>query len=184
MMIADDMDQLTVDGTMFRVPSLRRRVGDALDHLPFALRLLAENALSPEAAPGDLDKVIARNGETIGFRPSRLILQDMLAIPFLLDLMALRETVREKGDAGIDMSLTLPVDLVIDHSMTIEKWAGPQALAENQRREFEVNKERFAFFKACEAEFDGLRDYPARWRDHAPGQSGVSIQGGRNHRSG
>ena len=160
MMIADDMDQFTVDGTMFRIRSLRRRVGDALDHLPFALRLLAENALCPEAASDDLERVIARNGEAIGFRPSRLILQDMLAMPFLLDLMALRETVRKKGNAGIKMSLTLPVDLVIDHSMTIEKWAGPEALAENERREFEVNKERFAFFKACETEFDGLRIIP------------------------
>jgi len=154
------MDQLTVDGTMFRIRPLRRRVGNALDHLPFALRLLAENALSPEAAPGDLDRIIARSGEAISFRPSRLILQDMLAMPFLLDLMALHETIREKGGANAEMALTLPVDLVIDHSMTVEKWAGPEALAENQRREFEVNQERFAFFKACEAKFDELRVIP------------------------
>ena len=56
--------------------------------------------------------------------------------------------------------MSLPVDLVIDHSMTIEYWAEEFALAKNQSREFEVNRERFAFIKACESRFLNLRVIP------------------------
>ncbi|MEM9910530.1 MAG: aconitate hydratase AcnA [Pseudomonadota bacterium] len=154
------LKEMVIGGERFGYRSLLDATESSLPELPYALRILAENALSPDADPGDLRRILERDGAAIGFRPSRLILQDMLALPLLLDLMLLRETVQAKSAAKSDMQLTLPVDLVIDHSMTIEKWASPEALAENQRREFEVNRERFAFFKACEVEFDNLRVIP------------------------
>ena len=58
--------------------------------------------------------------------------------------------------SSVDMSL--PVDLVIDHSMTINHWAEKFALRKNMDREFEVNHERFAFLKACE-EFVGVFEH-------------------------
>ena len=94
------------------------------------------------------------------FRPTRLVLQDMLGLPLLVDLMAIRSAVSEAGgDPGrIDMSL--PVDLVLDHSMTLECAGEPQAFEINRNREFEVNRERFSFMKACGERFPQLRVLP------------------------
>ncbi|EEE35337.1 aconitate hydratase 1 [Rhodobacteraceae bacterium KLH11] len=154
------VETLDVAGRQVGVRSLSRAVGAPLSKLPYVLRVLAENALAPEADPDDLSCILMREGDMIEFRPSRLILQDMLALPLLLDLMLLREVARDRGAHKNATDLTLPIDLVIDHSMTVEHWASPDALAENQRHEFEVNRERFAFFKTCEAEFAALRVIP------------------------
>ncbi|MGD1888459.1 MAG: aconitate hydratase AcnA [Cohaesibacteraceae bacterium] len=94
------------------------------------------------------------------FRPARLLLQDMLGLPLLVDLMAIRSMLADRGGDPSKVDMSLPVDLVIDHSMTINHWAEKFALQKNMDREFEVNRERFAFLKACEARFEKLRVVP------------------------
>ena len=142
-----------------RYASVSDALGDALPSLPYALRILVENCLTQKSDPECIDALVARRGDPITIMPSRLILQDMLALPLLLDIMALRDALTRAG-VSTEFDLKIPADLVIDHSMTLVDWAGPDALRRNQEWEFEINAERFAFFKACEAEFEGLRIIP------------------------
>ena len=84
----------------------------------------------------------------------------MLGLPLLVDVLALISLVGLHGDSRSEIDLTLPVDLVIDHSLTVEHWTDRLALANNQDREFEINYKRFAFIKACEKRFKRLRVIP------------------------
>lgn len=126
--------------------------------LPYSLRITAENVLRQDEA--SLSRVTARDGQAVPFRPSRLILQDMLGLPLLVDMMAMRSQISDAGGDPAKVDMSLPVDMIVDHSMTIAHWAEKLALPRNQQREFEVNRERFAFIKACEERFPSLRVIP------------------------
>ncbi|MEM8703714.1 MAG: aconitate hydratase AcnA [Pseudomonadota bacterium] len=149
-----------IANTPFYAADYRAILGDKYHSLPYSLRLLAENAArhSPDGAAAR--NVLARNGEAVPFRPARLLLHDMLGIPALIDIMAMRNLLEEQGGDPLSVDMSLPVDLVIDHSMSINHWADRFALQKNMDREFEVNRERFAFLKACEARFPRLRVMP------------------------
>ncbi|WP_420333370.1 aconitate hydratase AcnA [Roseibium sp.] len=149
-----------IANSSFLAVDYRGILGDRYRSLPYSLRLLAENAArhSPDGAAA-LD-VLARNGEAVPFRPARLLLHDMLGIPALIDIMAMRNLLEEQGGDPLSVDMSLPVDLVIDHSMSINHWADRFALQKNMDREFEVNRERFAFLKACETRFPRLRVMP------------------------
>ena len=154
------MRTTSVKGTGFKAVDMAALVGAKLDTLPYSLRILAENAArhSPQGAAAS--DVVLRNGSAVPFRPARLLLHDMLGIPALVDIMALRSKLADRGKDPTVVDMSLPVDLVIDHAMTINHWAERFALEKNMRREFEVNRERFAFLKACEARFPNLRIIP------------------------
>ncbi|WP_422037526.1 aconitate hydratase AcnA [Roseibium sp.] len=149
-----------IANSSFQAADYRGILGDRYRSLPYSLRLLAENAArhSPEGAAAF--EVLARNGVAVPFRPARLLLHDMLGIPALIDIMAMRNLLEEQGGDPLSVDMSLPVDLVIDHSMSINHWADRFALQKNMDREFEVNRERFAFLKACETRFPRLRVMP------------------------
>ena len=128
--------------------------------LPYALRILAENVLRQADGENAIKSIAGRSGEAVPFRPSRLIIQDMLGLPLLVDVMAMRSRIAEAGGNPEKVDMSLPVDMIVDHSMTIEHWAEKFALPRNQQREFKVNRERFAFIKACEERFSNLRVIP------------------------
>ncbi|MET1411758.1 aconitate hydratase AcnA [Roseibium sp. HPY-6] len=150
----------TIANTSFRAADYRAILGDGYRSLPYSLRLLAENAARHSENGAAAQDVLARNGDAVPFRPARLLLHDMLGIPALIDIMAMRNLLEEQGGDPLTVDMSLPVDLVIDHSMSINHWADKFALQKNMDREFEVNRERFAFLKACETRFPRLRVIP------------------------
>jgi aconitate hydratase len=133
--------------------------------LPYSLRVLAEAATrtadrpggSPLAAPAILDR---RVGAPIPLFPSRLLLQDLLGVPLLADLAALRDAVAEASGDPATVDSAVPVDLVIDHSLRVDAWARPEARALNLRSEHQRNRERFTFLRWCERSFANLRVVP------------------------
>ncbi|MEM8956508.1 MAG: aconitate hydratase AcnA [Pseudomonadota bacterium] len=135
-------------------------IGPSYATLPFSLRVLAESAARHSEGGEAAQLVAARNGDAVPFRPARLLLHDMLGIPALVDIMAMRDHLAENGGDPDLVDMSLPVDLIIDHSMTINHWADRFALTDNMAREFEVNRERFAFLKACAVRFPRLRVIP------------------------
>ena len=151
---------LSIDNANYGYVDLHQHVGEQLNTLPYSLRVVAENVLRHSNSADDLDKVLRRQGETVSLRPTRLVLQDMLGLPLLIDLMAMKSAVTQGGGDANKIDISLPVDLVLDHSMTIENWGDTQALDANESREFEINRERFEFMKACEARFANLRVMP------------------------
>ncbi len=154
------MDFLTVPGTQKHAINYASMLGPRLNSMPYSLRVLAENAARHSKDGQAAASVANRDSTAVPFRPARLLLQDMLGLPLLVDLMAMRSKLEDHGRDPSAVDISLPVDLVIDHSMTINHWAEEGALKRNMDREFEVNRERFAFLKACEARFANLRVVP------------------------
>lgn len=149
-----------IENTSYWAADYCKILGEGYRSLPFSLRILAENAARHSDDGAAALDVLARQGTAVPFRPARLLLHDMLGIPALIDIMAMRNLLEEQGGDPQTVDMSLPVDLIIDHSMSINHWADKFALERNMDREFEVNRERFAFLKACETRFPRLRVIP------------------------
>ncbi|MGC8636289.1 MAG: aconitate hydratase [Thermoprotei archaeon] len=144
------------------VYSLRRLLGDSVSHLPYAVRMMAENALRN----GDEDSTIAlinwkKNiGKPIRLWPTRIILQDATGIPVLVDLAALRDEVRRRGADPLKVNPAIPVNLVVDHSIKVDYFGSWDAAAENAKLELKRNEERFTFLRWAEKAFRNFEVVP------------------------
>ena len=139
-------------------PALWRR-------LPYSLRVLAENAARNAHRPGSVDgalqRILERDvGTPVPLFPARLLLQDLLGVPLLADLAALRDAAAAAGLDPRVVDSEVPVDLVVDHSLRVDTWATSSARSVNLRLEHGRNAERFAFLRWCESAFDSLRVVP------------------------
>ena len=163
---------LTVGGRAYAYFSLpaaaEAGLGDAA-RLPFSLKVLLENLLRFEDGRAvTLDDVRAlagwaetrRGGREIGYRPARVLMQDFTGVPALVDLAAMRAAMaRLGGDADRIEPLT-PVDLVIDHSVTVDRFGTAGAFKENVALEMARNRERYAFLRWGQQAFENLRVVP------------------------
>ena len=145
------------------------QVFPSLPQLPISLRILLENLLRNEdgvsVRADDIAAVAARADDwnkemEIAFRPSRVIMQDYAGMPALIDLAALRDKAVASGCDPARVNPQVPADLVVDHSLMVYAARRPDALAENMKREFADNRERFAFLKWAQQAFEGLRIVP------------------------
>ena len=91
---------------------------------------------------------------------SRVLLQDFTGVPAVVDIAAMRDAVVRLGGKADVINPTCPVDLVIDHSVQVDKFGSKDAAAFNLKREFERNRERFQFLKWGSSAFKGLRIVP------------------------
>ena len=96
----------------------------------------------------------------MAFYPARVLLQDFTGVPVIVDLTAVRDVVAEQGGDPAIVTPKVPVDLVIDHSVQVDRWADSSALQFNVQREFERNHERYSLLKWAETHFPGLRVVP------------------------
>jgi aconitate hydratase len=134
--------------------------------LPFSLRLLVENILrcepDAERAKQAVGAVLARSREIdLPYRPSRVIVQDLLGTPALVDLAALRDAVAARGGDPRKVNPAVPVHLVVDHSLNVDHWAQAEAKERNLTLEQRRNAERFAFFAWCNRAFSNLTVIPS-----------------------
>ncbi|MGP9819444.1 aconitate hydratase AcnA [Salinarimonas sp. NSM] len=136
--------------------------------LPYTIRILAENA-ARNAGPGFADDADVRR--LVGWRPgaapftvplrvSRVLLPDSSGLPALMDLAALRSALARRGLDPSVVEPQAPVDLVVDHSLTVDFFNRPDAASLNVAREYERNAERYRFLKWAEQAFAGLRIVP------------------------
>ena len=156
---------LTVGGISYATFSLTAAAADlpGLATLPHSLRVLAENLLrhADDTTPACLRALAGRDHDAeIPFRPARVLLQDLLGVPALADLAALRDAVAMAGGDPATVNPRIPVDLVIDHSLCVDVAGSPDAMARNVALEFERNAERFAFLHWCHHAFANLRVVP------------------------
>lgn len=142
-------------------------LGDRLGTTPYSLRLLTENvarqALTDPAAKADLVRLTnwpGSGGAAISLKPDRAILPDSSGLPVLLDLAALRWEAARRGIDPQTVDLTIPVDLVVDHSLIVEVAGTKDAVAKNLAVEFDRNGERYAVFKWAAQAFRNLRVFP------------------------
>ena len=141
-------------------PALR-----GLTALPFSLRVLAENLLRHTDAP-DVDPAMVRalasgtRGIEIPLRPARVLLQDLLGVPVMVDFAALREAIASAGGDPLSVNPRIPVDFVIDHSIIADVSGTAEAARRNVEIEYARNRERFAFLAWCQKAFRNFRVVP------------------------
>jgi aconitate hydratase len=137
--------------------------------LPYTLRVLLENVLRAEAlGQGSADEVRAVAGwqaqaepaAEISFRPGRVLLQDFTGVPAIVDLAAMREAVVDLGGDAAATNPQIPAELVIDHSVQVDEFGTRFAIARNTEREFERNRERYAFLRWGQTAFENFKVVP------------------------
>ncbi len=96
----------------------------------------------------------------VPFKPSRVVLQDFTGVPVVVDLASLRSAMKELGGDPAKINPAIPVDLVIDHSVQVDKYGNSSALQANMDLEFERNAERYNFLKWAQTAYDNFRAVP------------------------
>lgn len=139
-----------------------------IDKLPFSIRVLLESVLrncDGFAFTEDHVKTIASwtpNGERleIPYKPARVVLQDFTGVPALVDLASMRDAMKRLGGDPSKINPLVPCDLVIDHSVQVDYSGSLTALGQNEKLEFERNKERYEFLKWGQSALKNLRVVP------------------------
>ncbi len=137
--------------------------------LPVSLRVLLENLLRHEdgdtvtaddiaaAAGWQADRVTPRE---IAFSPVRVLMQDFTGVPAVADLAAMRDAIRRLGGDPDRIDPLTPVDLVIDHSVQVDRFGSHEAFRRNVEMEMDRNLERYRFLRWAQTAFDNLRVVP------------------------
>jgi aconitate hydratase len=163
----DAKDSLSVGGKRFVYYSLPKAakagIGD-LSRLPYSIKVLLENLLrhldGATVTKESIAALVAGKPEEIAFRPGRVLMQDLMAGAAMADLAAMRDAVKAAGGDPASVNPLIPVDLVIDHSLTIEAFAAADAMKKNVAIEYQRNRERYEFFRWCQKAFDNFRVVP------------------------
>ena len=168
----NSLTKISVNGKSYNFYSLKEAEKNGLagiSKLPKSLKVLLENLLRFEdditvnknqiEAIKDWLKSKSSNTE-IAYRPARVLLQDYTGIPAVADLAAMREAVKEKNKDPSTINPLSSVDLVIDHSVQVDKFANKNSLKENVDIEFNRNAERYSFLKWGQQAFNNFRIVP------------------------
>jgi aconitate hydratase len=146
----------------------RAGVGD-LARVPVTVRILLENVLrhaghgiAHEADVRALASWTPRSGAEaeIPFLPARVLLQDFTGVPAVVDLAAMRDAMAALGGDPARIDPLVPADLVIDHSVQVDRYRTADAFAFNVDREYERNGERYQLLRWAQTAFDDLRVVP------------------------
>ncbi len=162
---------LSVDGKdydYFSLEAAKDQIGD-VSRLPYSLKVLLENLLRFEDGRSvkvdDVKNVAAwleKKSSTaeIAYRPARVLMQDFTGVPAVVDLAAMREAMIKLGGEAERINPLTAVDLVIDHSVMVDEFGGPDSFKHNVAREFERNQERYSFLRWGQTAFDNFRVVP------------------------
>src|SRR6266850_1841112 len=161
--------KLTVGRQQYEVYSLSAFERQNVARLPFSLKILLENMLRFEdgvdVTRKDVQALVnwdarATPSQEISFTPSRVILQDFTGVPVVVDLAAMREAMVALGGRAQEINPLAPVELVIDHSVQVDEYGTPQALASNNLIEFDRNRERYSFLRWGQTAFRNFKVVP------------------------
>jgi len=153
----------------YSLPKLEERGLGEIGRLPYSIKVLLEAAVRQfdgRAITNEHVKQIAGwaagrdANKEIPFIPARIVLQDFTGVPVVADLAAMRSTVQRMGGDPKTINPLVPVDLVIDHSVIVDRYGTPDALAYNEAIEFERNEERYRFLRWAQTAFDNFRAVP------------------------
>ena len=155
--------------TYFSLPLLEKRGIAQVARLPVSLRVLLESVLRHHDGRRIRDEDVealarwqpgaARTAE-VPFVVGRVLLQDFTGVPLLVDLAAMRSAIAERGLDVARVQPSVPVDLVIDHSVQVDHFGQGEALRLNMEMEFRRNGERYRFLKWGMQAFDNMRIVP------------------------
>lgn len=155
--------------SLYSLEAFERQSGKSLQSLPYSKRALLENLLRHED-----DETVTRSDilalagfgargadeREVAFYPSRVLMPDSSGVPLLVDLASMRDRVAELGADPELVEPVIPVDIVVDHSITTDHSGSVDALMRNMALEYERNAERYRVLKWAQGAFKGLRVVP------------------------
>src|SRR5580700_9243307 len=157
---------------IYRLSVLERAGIGNISRLPFSLKVLLENLLRHEdgqfvfsedihaLAGWDPSSAAGATEKEISFMPARVLLQDFTGVPAVVDLAAMREAMRQLGGNPKKINPLLPAELVIDHSVQVDKFGVEGAFAFNADLEIQRNIERYAFLRWGQKGFQNFKVVP------------------------
>jgi len=160
---------LTAGASSYEIWSLAALPQDKLARLPYSLKILLENLLRFEdgvsVTRADIEALLewdprATPSHEIAFTPARVILQDFTGVPCVVDLAAMRDAIVRLGGNAERVNPLNPAELVIDHSVQVDEYGTPKALAANTAMEFARNRERYAFLRWGQTAFRNFSVVP------------------------
>jgi aconitate hydratase len=164
-------ETLRAGGLDLRIASLASlaRQGADLERLPYALKILLENLLrredGVEVRREEIESLLAwrptaEPDREIAFMPARVLLQDFTGVPAVVDLAAMRDAMLRMGGDPSRINPLQPAELVIDHSVQVDEYGTEAAFFLNGQKEFERNRERYAFLRWGQSALAGFRVVP------------------------
>ncbi len=164
--------QLEVNGktyAYYSLPKAAEAIGADISRLPYSLKVLLENLCRYEdGSTVTVDDIKAfatwlknkKEPREIAYRPARVLMQDFTGVPAVVDLAAMRDAVNNLGENPEKINPLSPVDLVIDHSVQVDKYGTDAAFDANVELEMQRNRERYAFLRWGQKAFDNFRVVP------------------------
>ena len=145
--------------------------------LPYSIKVILENLLRHEDSPhvsADDIVAVAAWGENpeghgqgagdaaheIALTPERVLMQDFTGVPGVVDLAAIRDALARLGGDATQVNPLVPVELVIDHSVIVERSGDPSAYDRNVSIEYSRNIERYQLLRWAQGAFRGFRLVP------------------------
>jgi aconitate hydratase len=164
--------ELMVDGKTYRYYSIKKAENQhvhGVNRLPYSLKVLFENLLRFEdgntVTTNDI-KAMAEWLKTrtsqheIAYRPARVLMQDFTGVPAVVDLAAMRDAIVKLGGRAEQISPLSPVDLVIDHSIMVDKFATADSMKVNTTIDMHRNMERYEFLRWGQKAFSNFQVVP------------------------
>lgn len=153
----------------YRLAALEEQGIGQVSTLPFSIKVLLESALRNNNGFEITDQDVTNLAQWapasperggMPFKPARVILQDFTGVPSLVDLAALRSAMQRAGGDPGRIQPSIPVDLVIDHSVQVDVFRSSLAVQRNAEIEFQRNRERYEFLRWGQVAFDNFRVVP------------------------
>jgi len=145
--------------------------------LPYSIKVLLENLLRHEDgvkvkasdiealarwsdAPSKHGEAAGEDAQEISFTPARVLMQDLTGVPAVVDLAAMRDAIVALGSDASKINPLVPVELVIDHSVILERSGTASSYDQNVEIEYQRNAERYTFLKWAQSSFKKFRVVP------------------------
>ena len=138
----------------------------AWDRLPYTARVHAENILrraDPAIITDCLKQFIeVKRDLDFPWYPARVVCHDILGQTALVDLAGLRDAIADQGGDPAKVNPVVPVQLIVDHSLAVERGGfDPQAFEKNRAIEDRRNEDRFHFIDWTKLAFHNVDVIPA-----------------------
>ncbi len=156
---------------IFDINRLEAKGIATIKRLPFSIKILVENLLRK------LDGYVVREADLINisrwekkydapveipYHPARILMQDFTGVPAVVDLAAMRDAMKELGGDPKKINPSVPVDLIVDHSVQVDYFGTASSQKLNVAKEYERNAERYSLLKWAQKSFDNFRVVPPR----------------------
>ncbi|MEY4463963.1 MAG: Aconitate hydratase [Pseudomonadota bacterium] len=160
--------ELSVDNISYKIYDINKAASDIdlpLKKLPYSLRVLFENVLRSNGLKQNLLVFkewlkTKKSDAEIDFMPARVLMQDFTGVPAIVDLAAMRDAMKKIEGDPLKINPLIPVDLVIDHSVSVDSYAAKDSFDKNVQIEMRRNIERYQFLKWGQQAFNNFKVVP------------------------